>query len=102
MRRFVLAFAVLAVPFAVAAQTAPQQAQTTPAPTPVDAGQPTQQGTALQQPQTLTTQTTTQGGQVGEHVSSMTPEHALMHGALFGECVSQFAITGECPHDEEE
>ncbi len=101
MRRFVLALAVLAVPFAVAAQTAPQP-QPTAAPTPVDAGQPTQQGTALQQPQTLATQTTTQGGQVGEHVSSMTPEHALMHGALFGECVSQFAITGECPHDEEE
>jgi len=92
MRRFVFALAVLAVPFALAAQTAQPQTTTT-APTPVDAGQPAQ---------TATTQTTTQGGQVGEHVSSMTPDHPLLHGALFGECVSEFAITGDCPHDEEE
>jgi hypothetical protein len=33
----------------------------------------------------------------GEHVSDMAPEHPIMHGRQFGECVSGMA-TGECPH----
>jgi hypothetical protein len=32
----------------------------------------------------------------------MTPEHAILHGALFGECVSELAITGECPHHDQD
>lgn len=42
----------------------------------------------------------TGGRQFGEHVSGMAPEHPLMHGALFGECMSQMAITGTCPHED--
>ena len=34
----------------------------------------------------------------GEHVSSMAPEHPLEFGAMFGQCVSEMAITGECEH----
>jgi hypothetical protein len=30
------------------------------------------------------------------------PEHPLADGRLFGECVSELAITGECPHMHEE
>lgn len=93
MRRFAFAFAVFAVPFAVSAQTAPQQPQTTTAPTQVDASQPTQ---------TVTTQTTTQAGQIGQHLQTVTPEHPREHGAHFGECVSEMAITGVCLHEEEE
>lgn len=101
MRRFAFALAVFAVPFAVSAQTAPQQPQTGTAPAAV-ISQPTQLGTALQQPQTLTTQTTTQAGQIGQHLQTVTPEHPLEHGAHFGECVSEMAITGVCLDDHEQ
>lgn len=43
-----------------------------------------------------------EGRAFGEHVSGMAPEHAILHGALFGECVSEMAITGECPHHEDD
>ncbi|OGA59940.1 MAG: hypothetical protein A3G81_25885 [Betaproteobacteria bacterium RIFCSPLOWO2_12_FULL_65_14] len=52
--------------------------------------------------QTTTTQGAGEAGQVGEHVSSVTPEHPLAERELFGECVSELAITGECPHEHEE
>ena len=42
------------------------------------------------------------GRQFGEHVSGMAPEHPKMHGRLFGECVSELAITGECSHHPDE
>lgn len=39
------------------------------------------------------------GGRVfGEHVSDMAPEHPKMHGVLFGDCVSELAVTGQCSH----
>ena len=62
---------------------------------------------AIAQTQTTsTTQTTTQAsgepGQIGEHVSGVAPEHPREEGADFGECVSELAITGECPHEHEE
>jgi hypothetical protein len=38
-----------------------------------------------------------QGSAFGKHVSEMSPEHPIMHGRQFGECVSGMA-TGECPH----
>lgn len=52
--------------------------------------------------QTTSTQTTEAGRQTGEHVSSVAPEHPKEEGALFGECVSELAITGECPHEHDE
>jgi hypothetical protein len=39
------------------------------------------------------------GPAFGEHVSSMAPEHPIMHGGHFGECVSGMA-RGTCPHGE--
>jgi hypothetical protein len=62
---------------------APAGAQQTPEPQP--------------QPQTTTTQT--EGRALGEHVSGHAPEHPREMGALFGECVSELAITGTCPHE---
>ena len=53
-----------------------------------------------QAPLTSGSQSQTGGRQFGEHVSGMAPEHPLMHGRLFGECVSEMAITGTCPHDD--
>ena len=53
------------------------------------------------QPQATPSQaapTQNRGGQLGEHVSSHAPEHPIMHGVLFGECVSELATTGECSH----
>jgi hypothetical protein len=78
-----------------ASGTTPQQPQ--------DARQSGQavSGTASQQPQTASTQAGIEGRQFGQHVSGMAPEHPLLHGVLFGECVSELAITGECPHDHE-
>ena len=46
------------------------------------------------------TPTQLEGRAFGEHVSGVAPEHAILHGALFGECVSEMAITGDCPHEE--
>ena len=43
-----------------------------------------------------------QGRDFGRHVSAMAPEHPKQHGAMFGECVSELARTGICPHHEEE
>ena len=36
-------------------------------------------------------------GGLGEHVSSIAPEHPREDGAMFGQCVSTMATTGECP-----
>ncbi len=44
------------------------------------------------------TQAQTSGRGLGEHVSGMAPEHPKMHGRLFGDCVSELAITGQCSH----
>jgi hypothetical protein len=38
------------------------------------------------------------GNAFGQHVAGMAPEHAVAHGAHFGECVSTMARTGSCPH----
>ena len=40
------------------------------------------------------------GRAFGEHVSGMAPEHPLEHGGqMFGQCVSEMAITGQmCEH----
>lgn len=46
--------------------------------------------------------TSLEGRQFGQHVSGMAPEHPRMHGRLLGECVSEMAITGECPHHQDE
>ena len=43
-----------------------------------------------------------EGRDFGQHVSGMAPEHAILHGALFGECVSEMALNGECPHHEDD
>lgn len=40
------------------------------------------------------------GPAFGRHVAQMAPEHARDHGALFGQCVSAMASTGECPHHQ--
>ena len=53
-------------------------------------------------PQAPQPKTSPEGRAFGEHVSGMAPEHAILHGALFGECVSEMAITGECPHHDDE
>lgn len=50
--------------------------------------------------QTTSTQTTIEGRALGEHVSGHAPEHPLEQGQLFGECVSELAIRGTCPHDD--
>lgn len=92
MRRFAFALAVAAVPFAVTAQTAPQQPPTPSEPIVI---QPTQLGTALQQPQTAATQTTPAGG-LGEHLKEATPDHPLEMGEDFGDCVSAMAVEGPC------
>lgn len=93
----------LGLSLAIALQFSIPFAATVSAQTTVDSSQVSQStpGVESQQPQTGSTQTTIDGLQVGEHVSSMAPEHPLLHGVLFGECVSELAITGECPHDHE-
>lgn len=47
-------------------------------------------------------QAPTGGRQFGEHVSGMAPEHPRRQGRLFGECVSDMATTGLCPHHDDE
>ena len=89
--RQVLAIAfALTLPFAAAVG-----AQTTTGS--VSSGQ-TVSGSASQLPQAASAQTALDGSTLGQHVSEMAPEHPLDHGALFGECVSELAITGECLH----
>ena len=39
------------------------------------------------------------GNGFGQHVREMTPDHAIEHGAGFGDCVSMMASSGECGHD---
>jgi hypothetical protein len=93
-----------ALPLAAIAQTPAEQATSSPA------NSVTSQPTAPQPaaPQTPTAQTGTaaqvvsQSRGIGAHVSSVAPEHPLMDGRHFGECVSELAITGECPHMHEE
>jgi hypothetical protein len=46
------------------------------------------------------TQTTIEGRALGEHVSGHAPEHPRQMGRLFGECVSELALTGTCPHED--
>ena len=53
-------------------------------------------------PQAPQPTTSLEGRAFGEHVSGMAPEHAILHGVLFGECVSEMAITGDCPHHDDE
>jgi hypothetical protein len=38
------------------------------------------------------------GNAFGQHVAGMAPEHATLHGAMFGQCVSTMAQAGSCPH----
>ena len=38
------------------------------------------------------------GEEFGQHLASMTPEHAIAHGADFGACVSAMAQGLACPH----
>ena len=106
MRRFILPIAVLsqlAVAFAAHAQTSGPVAN---GPVPVTSKdsqtintQTTSTGTQSTQTQTSGAQTTAQDAGIGEHVSSVAPEHPLAHRRHFGECVVNFA-TGEdedCP-----
>ena len=84
----------------MSAQSAPQQTPSPGGATPPNAS--AQQPSTPPQPQQTTAQLTqlpTQASTVGEHASSMAPEHVLtMGGELFGECISELASTGECPH----
>ncbi|MEW6688868.1 MAG: hypothetical protein AB1452_07215 [Pseudomonadota bacterium] len=109
--RYVLAVTIsLLMPFAasVSAQTTPstpqsgQRAAGTPPQPPSTAGSGTAASApvAPQAPQTAGRQSVPDGRQFGEHVSSMAPEHPLLHGVLFGDCVSEMAIAGECPHHD--
>lgn len=99
--RHVLIAALLTIPFAAAVNAQTTSAGSQPgqlAPT-VTTGINTTQPAP-----TLTPQTTLEGRGLGQHVSGMmAPEHAILHGELFGECVSELAITGEeCEHHAEE
>lgn len=88
MRRLVLPFALssaLLIAAPVAAQT-----------TPPARGEPQQP----RQTQSADTQNTIQGRALGEHVSGHAPEHPRDMGRMFGECVSELAITGTCPHHD--
>jgi hypothetical protein len=78
------------------ASPAPAAAQTTAPP-----GVSAQPPAVPPQPQRSAAQTTLEGRAFGQHVSSMAPEHPLLYGRMFGECVSEVAITGQCPHDHE-
>lgn len=60
----------------------------------------TQSGPSVQSPEVGGTSAPMGGRPFGEHVSGMAPEHPRMHGSQFGECVSDMAITGECPHHD--
>jgi len=90
----------LSIPLAVAAAlalplAAPASAQTTDTVAP-----PAQQAADAprRQPPSDGTQTAIEGRALGEHVSAHAPEHPREMGSLFGECVSELAITGTCPH----
>jgi hypothetical protein len=76
---------------------APVSAQTTP-----DAAQPGQSASDAAPPQSQSgsTQTAIEGPALGQHVSGHAPEHPLEQGRLFGDCVSELATTGKCPHDD--
>jgi hypothetical protein len=37
------------------------------------------------------------GNAFGQHVATMAPEHAIVQGVEFGQCVSSTARTGTCP-----
>ena len=81
--------------------TTPLSAQTLPAPAQGSSGASTPQ--SAPQPQTSSMPTPSDGREFGRHVSGMAPEHPLEHGgAMFGECVSGLATTGDCPHHDEE
>lgn len=58
------------------------------------------QTTTAQSTPPPSTQTTIEGRALGEHVSDHAPEHPLDQGQLFGDCVSELALTGTCPHEE--
>lgn len=60
----------------------------------------TQSGASVEAPQLRGTSAPMGGRPFGEHVSGMAPEHPRMHGSHFGECVSNMAIMGECPHHD--
>lgn len=109
MRRFIVAIAVLsqfAVAFAAHAQSSGPVANE---PVPVTSKdsqtintQSTSSGTQSTQTQTSRAQTTAQDAGIGEHVSSVSPEHPLAHRRDFGECVVEIAMGGDCPHEEEQ
>lgn len=90
MRRLALS---LALAFSSAVLIgAPASAQTTlPAQGDTDKARPTQ---------SADTQTVIRGRALGEHVSGHAPEHPREMGRLFGECVSELALTGTCPHHD--
>ena len=94
----------LVLPLAAIAQAPAEQATSRPANS--VASQPTAPQAAAPQTSTAQTgtaaQTVSEGRGIGEHVSGVAPEHPLVDGRLFGECVSELAITGECPHMHEE
>jgi hypothetical protein len=77
------------------AQTAGTAAPSSTAPT-TDSRSPTEKPASVSAPAAL------EGRQFGQHVSGMAPEHPRLHGSLFGECVSELAITGDCPHHDDE
>ena len=86
----------LALPLALASSFAlligaPAAAQTTP---------PTQGESQKPQAQPAGTASTIEGRALGEHVSGHAPEHPREMGRLFGECVSEIALTGTCPHHD--
>ncbi len=39
---------------------------------------------------------------IGSHVTGVTPEHPLDEGRLFGECIAELALTGECLHEHDQ
>ena len=48
----------------------------------------------------VSAETILEGRLFGQHVSDMAPLHPRTHGQLFGECVMEMALTGECSHHE--
>lgn len=98
---FVVAFATIAAVFTTGAVRAEA-----PRPTPPGAQSPSPQAAASagaarsQTPSPQSAQAPLGGRAFGEHVSGMAPEHPLEHGGqMFGQCVSEMAITGQmCEH----
>ena len=106
MRRFIVAIAVLsqlAVAFAAHAQSSGPVANE---PVPVTSKDSQTINTQSTSSGTQSTQTQTSGtaqdAGIGEHVSSVSPEHPLAHRRDFGECVVEIAMGGDCPHEEEQ